>query len=107
MTTLDINTDTLNGLPRWLAVMDGGVTITLSTPATLSGVKVEKLTLRTPTVRDLRTCQKMHPNDLLAVDAMLFSSLASITETELLSLSLKDYERVKSGYFRMVEEDEL
>lgn len=91
--------------PKWLEVSDEGVTVTLSTPALISNIKVEKLHLRTPTVRDLRACQKMHPGDELALDAMLFCSLAQIGDADLMSLSVKDYERIRSGYFRMVDED--
>jgi hypothetical protein len=36
---------------------------------------------------------------------MMFCSLAEIGAEDLASLTLKDYERVKRGYFRMVEED--
>lgn len=103
MNTLQTNS---NG-PKWLEVTAEGVAITLSKKAIIQNVTVEKLHLRSPTVKDLRTCQKMHPHDELAVDAMLFSSLAQIGEADLQALTLKDYERVKRGYFRMVEEDEL
>lgn len=96
-----------NGLPKWMAVTDAGVTITLSTPSELNGLKLDKISMRSPTVREVRACQQAHPNDELAVDAMLFASLAEIGEKDLMGLTLKDYERVKSGYFRMVDEDEL
>ncbi|MFK7701737.1 phage tail assembly protein [Pseudomonas caspiana] len=96
-----------NELPKWLVVTDSGVTITLSTPSEMNGVKSDKIVMRSPTVREVRVCQQAHPNDELAVDAMLFASLASIGENDLMGLTLKDYERVKSGYFRMVEEDDV
>jgi hypothetical protein len=107
MKTLDVNAKGQDAPPSWLVVTDEGVTITLSRPTPIRDIKVEELHLRTPTVRDLRICQKNHPNDELAVDAMLFCSLAQIGESDLLGLSLKDYERVKRGYFRMVEENEF
>lgn len=93
--------------PAWLTLADSGVTIKLSTPITVLDIRTETLHLRTPTVRDLRACQQAHPNDEVAVDAMLFASLASVTAADIQGLSLKDYERVKSGYFRLVEEDEF
>lgn len=107
MDTVKPSLKTPSSLPSWLVVSDQGALITLSTPATIKDVKVEKLNLRTPTVRDLRACQKMHPNDELEQDAMLFCSLAEIGPADLQGLSLKDYERVKSGYFRLVTEDEF
>jgi hypothetical protein len=94
-------------LPAWLAVTDAGVTITLSKPKPFNGITVETLHMRSPTVREVRACQKAQPNDELAVDAMLFSSLMDISEKELMELTLRDYERVKRGYFRLVDEDEL
>jgi hypothetical protein len=96
-----------DALPTWLAVTDAGVTITLSSPRPFNGITVEKLHMRSPSVREVRACQKAHPADELAVDAMLFSSLMDIPEKELMELTLKDYERVKRGYFRLVDEDEL
>lgn len=107
MSTTNPASNLAGGLPTWLAVTDQGVTVTLSTPALITNIKVEKLHMRTPTVRDLRACQKAHPNDELAVDAMMFCSLAEIGAEDLANLTLKDYERVKRGYFRMVEEDEV
>lgn len=94
-------------LPKYLSVTDAGVTITLSTPSMLNGVKLDKITMRSPTVREVRKCQQAHPNDELAVDTMLFASLAEIGTEDLMGLTLKDYQRVKTGYFRMVDEDEL
>jgi hypothetical protein len=96
-----------NGLPKWLVVTDAGATVSLSTPKEMNGMKVDKITLRSPTVREVRACQQAHPNDDLAVDAMLFASLAEIGEKDLMNLTLKDYERVKSGYFCLVSEDEI
>ncbi|MFK7700172.1 phage tail assembly protein [Pseudomonas caspiana] len=105
---ISVNAETYpNERPKWLLVTDSGVTITLSTPSEMNGVKSDKIVMRSPTVREVRACQQAHPNDELAVDAMLFASLASIGENDLMGLTLKDYERVKSGYFRMVEEDDV
>jgi hypothetical protein len=96
-----------DALPKWLTVTDASATIKLSTPKELNGIKADRITLRSPTVREVRACQQMHPHDGLAADSMLFASLGNISEKELLDLTLKDYERVKVGYFRLVEEDEL
>lgn len=94
-------------VPAWLLVSDESAKITLSKPIEVLEIRTETLHLRTPTVRDLRACQKAHPGDEIAVDAMLFASLASVSVKDIENLSLKDYERVKYGYFRLVEEDEF
>jgi hypothetical protein len=94
-------------IPAWLVVGDAGAKVTLSTPIEVLQIRTETLHLRTPTVRDLRTCQKAHPGDEIAVDALLFASLAEVNVKDIENLSLKDYERVKYGYFRLVEEDEF
>jgi hypothetical protein len=107
MKTVNPDAKSPDTLPLWLAVTEAGVTITLSKPKPFNGITVETLHMRSPTVREVRACQKAHPNDELAVDAMLFSSLMDIPEKELMELTLRDYERVKRGYFRLVDEDEL
>lgn len=94
-------------LPAWLTITEAGVSITLSSPRPFNGITLEKLHMRSPSVREVRACQKAHPADELAVDAMLFSSLMDVPEKELMELTLKDYERVKRGYFRLVDEDEF
>ena len=107
MNTLEVNHSTTDTPPSWMVVSDAGVTITLSTPKSFHGITQQKLHMRSPTVREVRACQKAHPNDDLAVDAMLFASLSDVSEKELMELTLRDYERIKRGYFRMVDEDEL
>lgn len=107
MQSLDIVPKSGASLPSWLMVTDSGVTVKLSTPVVVQEVRIESLSLSTPSVRLLRACQKAHPGDELAVDAMLFASLAQVSVADIENLSLKDYERIKRGYFRMVDEDEL
>jgi hypothetical protein len=107
MNILDIDAKGPDAPPSWMVVNDAGVTITLSTPKTFHGITQEKLRMRSPTVREVRACQKAHPNDDLAVDTMLFATLMEVSEKDLMELTLKDYERVKRGYFRLVDEDEV
>lgn len=91
--------------PVWLTVTDAGVRIALSSPRTLNGMVMDSVSLRTPNIKDVRACQAAHKTDREAQDDMLFSSLAEIGLADLASLSVKDYNRVTVGYFRMVEED--
>ncbi|HEY0288570.1 MAG TPA: phage tail assembly protein [Pseudomonas sp.] len=107
MKTLNIDAKGKDKDPEWMQVTDAGVTITLSTPSEMNGVKVPKISLRSPTIREVRACQAAHPGDEAAVDAMLFASLAEIGEKDVIGLTVKDYNRVNRGYFRLVDEDEL
>lgn len=107
MQTLDITNEAPIRLPSWLQVTDEGVRITLSAPLSIHEVRTETLHMRSPTLRELRACQKAHPNDDEAQDAMLFSSLANIAVSDVQNLTLRDYERVKVGYFRLVKEDDV
>ena len=40
-------------LPKWLALNDDGVTVTLAYKANISGVLVDKVVMRAPSVRDM------------------------------------------------------
>lgn len=91
--------------PTWLVVTDEGATITLSTKKSFNGVVQDRITLTSPTVKLVRACQKQAGNDDSLLDDMLFSSLASVGLADIQSLTVKDYNRVQRGYFRMVEED--
>jgi hypothetical protein len=93
--------------PNWMKITESGVTIRLSTPSEQNGVKQDSISLRSPTIREVRACQAVHKGDELAVDAMLFASLAEVGEKDILGLTVKDYHRLSSGYFRLVDEDEL
>lgn len=93
--------------PVWMQLSDEGVTVTLSFASELNGVKQDKIHLRSPCVREVRACQAAHPNDEQAVDAMLFASLAGVSEKDVLNLKVKDYNRVHKSYFRLVEEDDV
>jgi hypothetical protein len=104
---LDIKAPTPAADPVWMNLADDGVTVTLSVPSELNGVKQDKIHLRSPCVREVRACQAAHPNDEHAVDAMLFASLASVSEKDVLNLTVKDYNRVHRSYFRLVEEDDI
>lgn len=43
-----------NVLPKWLQLGSGIATVTLSRPSEANGIQVDKLTLREPTVREMR-----------------------------------------------------
>lgn len=91
--------------PSWLVVTDEGATITLSTKTSLNSVTQDRITLTSPTVKLVRACQKQAGDDDSLLDDILFSSLASVGLADIQSLTVKDYNRVQKGYFRLVEED--
>ncbi|AXO90878.1 phage tail assembly protein [Pseudomonas parafulva] len=83
------------------------VIVTLSKPAELNGITADKITLRAPTVRDIRTAQATASGNEEQTELNLFASLAQVGVKDLEGLSLKDYTRLQAGYFRLVQEDEL
>jgi len=93
--------------PAWLNLSDEGVTVTLRYPTELNSVKTDKITLRAPTVRDVRTAQATSGNDAEQREMQLIASVAEVSVKDLECLKLLDYQRVQEGYFRLVNEDEL
>ncbi|MBD9616776.1 phage tail assembly protein [Pseudomonas sp. PDM07] len=94
-------------IPSWLSLNDSGVTVTLKGAANIGGVLTDKLTMRTPTVRDERAATAAANGDAMVYEINLLCSLLQATEQELGALSTRNYKRLMAGYFRMDEEDEL
>lgn len=94
-------------IPSWMAVAGDSVTVNLTRPSEANGVRVDKLSLRAPTVRDMRTAQQTGGEDDEQREMNLFASLAGVSTKDLEGLTLKDYTRLQAGYFRLVQDDEL
>lgn len=94
-------------LPAWLALSAERVTVTLSKPTEMNGVQVDKVSLRAPTVRDVRTAQATGGDDDEQRELNLFASLAEVGAKDLEGLALKDYTRLQTGYFRLVQDDDV
>ena len=94
-------------LPKWLALNDDGVTVTLAYKANISGILVDKVMMRAPSVRDMEAAKAAGGGEYDKMEKNLFCSLITASETDLASLKVKDYNRLQAGYFRLVEEDEL
>ena len=92
--------------PSWMALQADRVTVTLTAPAQTNSVQVDRLTLRAPTVRDIRNAQA-GAGDEEQRELNLFASLAEVGVQDLEGLALKDYTRLQAGYFRLVRDDEL
>ena len=93
-------------IPAWLTVSAERVVVKLSRPTEANGVQVDSLSLRAPTVRDLRAAQSGNGDDEQR-ELNLFASLAEVGSKDLEGFSLKDYSRLQAGYFRLVQDDEL
>ncbi|MHA6196808.1 phage tail assembly protein [Pseudomonas wadenswilerensis] len=92
--------------PAWLTVGADRVVVRLSRPSEANSVQVDSLSLRAPTVRDLRAAQAGGGDDEQR-ELNLFASLAEVGVKDLEGLTLKDYGRLQAGYFRLVQDDEL
>ncbi|MCG8294252.1 MULTISPECIES: phage tail assembly protein [Pseudomonas] len=93
--------------PAYLSLEADRVSVKLSRPSECNGVQVDTITLRAPTVRDIRGAQQTGSGDDEQRELNLFASLAEIGVKDLEGLTLKDYTRLQAGYFRLVQDDEL
>lgn len=89
---------------EWLSISSGVAVVRLSKPVSCNGVEVEDLTLRAPTVRDIRMASQLAHNDEER-ELQLFASLIRIGRDELEDLKLSDYQRLQHAYFMLVRED--
>ncbi len=65
----------LKKLPSWLVVTPDSATVTLSRPSEINSVVVDRLTLRSPTVREVRAANATAGGDDEAREMHLFASL--------------------------------
>jgi len=93
--------------PAWMTLSAESVIVTLTKAVEMNGVVCDKVTLRAPTVRDVRAANTAAGNDDEQRELMLFSSLAEVGSKDLEGMTLKDYQRLQAGYFRLVQDDEL
>ena len=94
-----------NVLPKWLQLGDGIATVALSRPSEANGVKVDQLTLREPTVREMRAATLQGGSNEEEQEMVLFCSLASIGRADLEGLLMRDYRRLQTAYFRVGADD--
>ncbi|CAI8820567.1 Phage tail assembly chaperone protein, E, or 41 or 14 [Pseudomonas chlororaphis] len=94
-------------LPTWLEVTSEGFSITLKHPTELCHAMVDKVSMRSPTVREVSAAEMASNGDAEKRELMLFSSLTMIPAEDLKGLKYRDYRRLQAGYFRLVDEDEL
>jgi len=96
---------TLKKMPTWLTVTPESAAITLSRPSEINGVMVDRLTLRSPTVREVRAANATSGGDDELREMHLFASLSEAGTKDLEGLKLTDYQRLQTAYFRLVQDD--
>lgn len=94
-----------NVLPKWLQLGDGIATVALSRPSQANGIQVDKLSLREPTVREMRAATLQGGSNEEEQEMVLFCSLASIGRADLEGLLMRDYRRLQTAYFRLGADD--
>ncbi|MDF9773656.1 phage tail assembly protein [Pseudomonas baetica] len=94
-----------NVLPKWLQLGSGIATVTLSRASQANGIQVDKLTLREPTVREMRAATLQGGSNEEEQEMVLFCSLASIGRADLEGLLMRDYRRLQTAYFRLGADD--
>lgn len=92
-------------LPKWLQLNDGLASVTLSRPIQVAGVTVDRLTLREPTVKEMRAATLQSNGDDEELEMNLFCTLASVTKSDLEGLLMRDYRRLQTAYFRVGADD--
>lgn len=100
-----MSTSELKKLPAWLQLNPESATVTLTRPYDINDVKVDKLTMRSPTVREVRAADRASGDDEEQRELMLFAGLCDAGQQDLEGLKLVDYHRLQAGYFRLVQDD--
>ncbi|MDR6926892.1 hypothetical protein J2Y56_002939 [Pseudomonas sp. BE134] len=97
--------DYSKSLPAWLSVTAENAVVSLSRPSEINSVLIDKLTLRSPTVRDVRAADRAAGGDDEQRELMLFAELAGAAISDLEGLKVVDYNRLQAGYFRLEQDD--
>lgn len=99
------DTDYSTSMPAWLSITTDNVLVTLSCPSQINGVTVDKLALRSPTVRDVRSANRDAGGDDEQRELVLFAELAGAPVADLEGLKLVDFNRLQAGYFRLDQDN--
>ncbi|WP_445261437.1 phage tail assembly protein [Pseudomonas sp. RA_5y_Pfl1_P24] len=92
-------------MPTWLGVGPDGAVVALSKPYDFKDVKLDRLMLRAPTVRDVRAATSASNGDDDQRDTVLLANLSESDTKDLEGLKLTDYQRLQAAYFRLVQDD--
>jgi len=94
-------------IPEWLTITADSATIKLSKTVKVNQIETDQLTMRSPTVREVRAATKAAPHDEEESEMILFASLTDASPNDLGDLSVRDYTRLQAAYFRLVREDRV
>lgn len=92
-------------VPSWLVVDLERAVVTLSKAYDIGDMKVDRLTLRAPTVRDVRAATSASGGDDDQRDTIILANLTESDTKDLEGLKLTDYQRLQAAYFRLVQDD--
>lgn len=97
--------DYSTSLPSWLSITAENAVVSLSRPSEVNGVQIDQLTLRSPTVREVRAADRAAGGDDEQRELVLFAELAGAAIADLEGLKVVDYNRLQAGYFRLEQDD--
>ncbi|MQT61870.1 phage tail assembly protein [Pseudomonas sp. FSL R10-0056] len=97
---------TMKKLPSWLELTEEGATITLRRAVEINQIKVNRVSLRAPTVKDVQLATVQSGGDAEKRELILFASLTQAGDKDIGAMTVVDYNRLQAGYFRLVEDDE-
>ena len=97
---------TTQKLPSWLELTEEGATITLRRAVEINQIKVNRVSLRAPTVKDVQQATVQSGGDAEKRELILFASLTASGDKDISAMTIVDYNRLQAGYFRLVEDDE-
>ena len=97
---------TTKKLPSWLELTEEGATITLRWAVEINQIKVNRVSLRAPTVKDVQLATVQSGGDAEKRELILFASLTQAGDKDIGAMTVVDYNRLQAGYFRLVEDDE-
>ncbi|TWD49504.1 phage tail assembly protein [Pseudomonas sp. SJZ131] len=95
-------TQAIKKMPDWLVLTGEHAVVTLSRPSEANGVKVEKVTLRAPTLRQELAADAAVQGDAEQRELLLFAGLAEMGIKDIEGLKLVDYHRLQAGYEQLV-----
>ncbi|WP_099587377.1 phage tail assembly protein [Pseudomonas sp. 2822-17] len=92
----------LKELPSWLTIGTDCATINLTRPSDVNGVTVDQLTLRAPTLREVRASDAIGGADVVLREVTLFASLTDVGTKDIDGLKMTDYARVQTAYSQLL-----
>ena len=97
---------TIKKMPSWLELTEEGATITLRRAVEINQMKVNRVSMRAPTVKDVQLATVQSSGDAEKRELILFASLTQAGDKDIGAMTVVDYNRLQAGYFRLVEDDE-